>query len=217
MQVKVLFPLDGGIRSIYSYHVGIGESLVAALFDTLDECKIIARSYVHTVQYKLYVSDPTITLKGCVILKNLKHLICDCSLYPTLSSLKHHWNTYRYYLKSKKDKQECLINLSLWKDMLLLCVLNTCRQQCPMQFLTVFQLHIKFLCPDLEICPKYTDTHLSPGTTAAVWNVEYNLGWCNSWTTRRVRQASVPHRVTLWLEVASLYNCTHVGWEAKEG
>lgn len=45
-----------------------------------------------------------------------------------------------------------------------------------MQFLTVFQLPIKFLCPELEISPKYFDTHLSTGTAAVVWNVEYNLG-----------------------------------------
>lgn len=35
------------------YHIGVGDSFIVALFDTLDEDKIITCSHVHSAYYEL--------------------------------------------------------------------------------------------------------------------------------------------------------------------
>lgn len=70
VEVKVIFPLDEVTRSRHFYHVGVGDRFIVALFDTLDEYKIIARSQVHSVYHEpLYVPGPSISKEKHVTLK----------------------------------------------------------------------------------------------------------------------------------------------------
>lgn len=70
VEVKVIFPLDEETRSGHFYHVGVGDCFVVALFDTLDEHKIITRSHVHSVYHEpLYVPAPSISKDEHITLK----------------------------------------------------------------------------------------------------------------------------------------------------
>ena len=60
VQVKVLLPLDDVTGRSHFYHIGVGDRFIVALFDTLDEYKIIACCHVHSVYYEfLYVPGPS--------------------------------------------------------------------------------------------------------------------------------------------------------------
>lgn len=85
VQQKILLPLDDVTRTRHFYHIGVGDCFIVALFDTLDDYKIISCSHVHGVCYELlYVPGSSINQKEHVILKKPKHPGWDCSLNSLL-------------------------------------------------------------------------------------------------------------------------------------
>lgn len=61
-QVKVPLPFDDVTESRHSYHIGVGDRFVVALFNTLNEYKISACSHVHSVYCEvLHVQGPNIS------------------------------------------------------------------------------------------------------------------------------------------------------------